>query len=809
MARKMTTSAQPVSRLSPVARAVLFSLLAPSISFAQTTAPEKTDPNAPAKPAAEAAATNEAAPAKIETIVVTSRKRTEVLQTVPVAVSAFNAESLQRANIENAADIQFSVPSAILVGGDTFTIRGIGNGSLGGDAGVGVFLNGASIAAVPQDQFYDLERIEILRGPQGTLFGRNTTGGAASVFTKRPTRAFSGDASLETGNYKETKFNGALNVPLSDNLTQRFAGYVYKRDGFTKNVHTGNKIDGRDQYGFRSSTRLLIGENGELNMMLGVYNEDSTRTRETKRLCKADAVLGCSPNELGFDSPAATATILNTLTRAFTPFPAGGNIYAGAPNPQNPREVAADTDPRFTMDQKYATIEYSHDIGNHSLTYVGGYSTFETEQNTDWDNAALPFRFTRPITYYINRDTQLTTDQLIATDSFTSNSRTYSHEFRVASRYSGMFNFTAGGFYLSNSGRFGFEAWHPGIEAFQRVQGRPQESWFVNTKGRGTLDAKALFGEANFKLNSQLRLAVGARYTKEDRFSASRNIVLAAPTPEREATSNDSKGTGRVTLDYAINPQSFLYGSVATGYKGGGFNIGNVTNPTFDPEVVRAYEMGLKNTLLNGTLQANFTVFYNDYKGLQLGQRVNGTVRTSNADSITKGLEMEFNWLPTRSVLLDANVSFLNTRIGEFFTVDPANPGQSLTATTPQVAVNLQGKLLPYSPRSKYKIGGQHTLPLGANGWQMISRLDYLWQGEYFAREFNTPTDRITPWGVTNLMVRFVNPNKRMQFKVYAKNLADKNNITRIVVEDALLGSYRNARYLDPRTVGVAFEYKF
>ena len=134
---------------------------------------------------AEPAKASESSP--LETVIVTARKRAEAAQEVPVAVSAFSADTLERGKITLAADLQFSIPNAVLTGNDRFTIRGIGNNSLGGDNGVGLAVNGASIGFAPQDEFYDLERIEVLRGPQGTLFGRNTTGGALSVVTKRPT----------------------------------------------------------------------------------------------------------------------------------------------------------------------------------------------------------------------------------------------------------------------------------------------------------------------------------------------------------------------------------------------------------------------------------------------------------------------------------------------------------------------------------------------------------------------------------------------------------------------------------------------
>ncbi|MBK7687272.1 MAG: TonB-dependent receptor [Rhodocyclaceae bacterium] len=730
------------------------------------------------------------------------------MQSVPVAISAFSADTLKKVNIENVNDIQLSIPSTMVVGGDTFTIRGIGNGSLGGDAGVGTFLNGSGISMVAQDQFFDLERIEVLRGPQGTLYGRNTTGGAVSVVTKRPTKNFGGEVSAEVGNFGEQRFVGAVNFAISDVLTQRFAGYIYKRDGFTKNLSTGNSIDGRDQTSIRSSTRLKIGSAGDLNLVIGQYSEDSSRTRETKRLCKSHPVLRCSPTETGFDSPSTS--LFNALIGA-TGKASGGSIYAGAPNPADPRVVSADLDPTFTLDQTYATLEYTHDLDSHIISYVAGYSDSKTEQNTDWDNSDLAYRLTGPITYDMARNKSVTTDRIFSSDSFTATNHTTTHELRVNSQYDGAFNFTAGLFMLDQRSTVGFEAWHPAIEYGAKVF----LVWPLSPKlGSSTPRAmvtksEALFGEANYKVSDKLRVAVGGRYTSEDRTSQSRNIVLSAPAPYKLGESSVSKNTGRVTVDYAPDNNSLIYGYYATGYKGGGFNIGNATNPTFKPEEVSSYEAGWKNTLLNGTVQANLTAFYNDYKDYQLGQRIGGTVVTTNSNAVTKGIEAELNWAATRAVLLDANFSVLNTRLGSFSNVDATNPAQSLLVTTPVVAVNLTGNELPYAPKKKVKIGAQYTMPLFGTGWTSIARIDYSWQDTYFAREFNTVNDKIAAWGITNLQARFVSPDRKTQVKLYVKNLADKNNITRIVYEDFLVGNYRNARYLDPRTFGVAVEYKF
>ena len=700
----------------------------------------------------------------------------------------------------------------MLTGNDRFTIRGIGNNSLGGDNGVGLALNGANITLVPYDELYDLERIEVLRGPQGTLFGRNTTGGALALVTKRPTGEHEGHVNVEIGNYSHRRIGFMLNVPLSENIRQRFAGYTLDRDGFTRNEFTANAIDGRDQYSFRSSTRLFIGEGTEVNLVLGTYGEDSSRTREGKRLCKAMAVLGCSPAELGFDSPNFDATLFRVLSGPLANLgliPAGANLFAGAPNPADLRAVAADFDATFFLRNDFGTLEVSHELPSATLTWTAGYSRQRTEQNTDWDNAALPFRFTRPVTYSVQLGREVTTDRVLTTDSFFSRNRTVSNELRLASRGNQPLQYTTGLFYLESEGGGGFLTFHPYIELIQKVQGRGPETWYVNTETRNSVTrAWAWFGEGQWRWSERLRATLGARYTHETRNSQGRSIVLTATRPFTAAPElDDGAWTTRASVDWTPAADLMLFGSVATGYKGGGFNTGSESNPTFRPEKVTAYELGLKSEF-GRTLRLNLSAFYNDYKDMQIAQRISASAITANTDATTRGVEAELLWVPDRAWQVDANLSLLKTRIGTFFTIDAANPAQSLTATTPAVQVNLAGRELPHSPRAKVKLGAQFTHAMGG-GWTSTWRVDHAWQDAYYAREFNTATDRIAAWSVTNLQWRGRSPDGSIEWRAFVKNAADKDNITNIIVEDALVGRYRNVRLLDPRTYGVQVQYNF
>jgi len=739
------------------------------------------------------------------TVTVQAQKREESIQDVPIAISAFGGAELERAQIEDPTDLQLSIPNAVLVGNENLTIRGIGGG------GVGSFVNFAGIGQVPQNEFFDLERIEVLRGPQGTLYGRNTTGGAINIITARPTDEFGGNINLQLGNFETRRLGGAINLPITENLGQRFAGYVQKRDGFTENVFTGNNVDDRDQWAMRSTTSFEL-ESFSADLVVGWFEEDSSRVREAKRLCTADPVLGCSATELGFDSPDPSNTVLQSFI-GFTGADSGGLIYDGAPNPQDFRQVAADYDPTFDAEQLYGTLTLEQDFGDLTFTSVTGYNWNTWTGNTDWDNAALPYRFLFPITYRLDLDNTITTDELRATDSFETSNMTWTQEFRLSSEFSGPLNYTVGAFYADSNNKTTFRIFHPSLQGLQAFLGIPEEvRFFASQTPESDSEAWAAFGELYYDLGPDTTVTVGARYTDEERSIRTRTIFTSIPEFTEASLQND-KWTGKLAIDHnadlSFTDDTLLFASVATGFKSAGLNPGNTDRPTFDEETVTSFEVGAKNTLNGGSVRANLTGFYYDYEGLQLAQRVGTEFPTSNADATVWGLEGEFLWAPDANWLFDANLSYLNTEIGDFITVDSANPAQSATAVSPEVPINLNGNELPHSPEFKVKVGGQYTFPVGDGDWEATLRADAAWQSEYFSREFNIPTDEIDAWGFLDFQAKLANPSEGLTVSAYVKNATDEDNITNIIVESDIIGRYRNARILEPRTFGIIINKDF
>ena len=261
--------------------------------------------------------------AQIEEIVVTAQKREESIQDVPIAVSAFDAQAMEALQIDSFSDLQFNVPNVSYTktnfSGNNFQIRGIGNLLIAGsaDSGVAMHVNDVYINSprIFETEYYDMAQLEILRGPQGTLFGRNATGGAVNLKTAKPEIGiFSLDAEAQYGNYDHAKTKGAINIPIGETMAARFAGIYLDREGYTDDIVSGDDVDGRTQYSVRGSFRWEAGERTTVDVMAYYFDEDSDRSRSQKQTCIQDPspILGCLPEGLAFETvnPFATAGVL-------------------------------------------------------------------------------------------------------------------------------------------------------------------------------------------------------------------------------------------------------------------------------------------------------------------------------------------------------------------------------------------------------------------------------------------------------------------------------------------------------------------
>ena len=242
-------------------------------------------------------------------IVVTAQRQSERLQDVPIAVSAFSSEALEAQQIKTPSDLQLTLPNVTFTKTNftsaSFTIRGIGDLCVGTtcDSATAIHLNGDPLFSTRlfETEFFDLERIEVLRGPQGTLFGRNATSGVVNVITAKPKLdTFEASAEGEYGNYNSIKGKGMVNIPLGNTAAIRVAGIYLNRDGYTKNLYLGNRIDDRDLYSVRGSLRWEPTPDTTIDLMASYFHENDNRARIQKQLCQRDptGILGCLNNRL-------------------------------------------------------------------------------------------------------------------------------------------------------------------------------------------------------------------------------------------------------------------------------------------------------------------------------------------------------------------------------------------------------------------------------------------------------------------------------------------------------------------------------
>ncbi len=342
-------------------------------------------------------------------IVVTAQRRAQSLQEVPIAVSAFDAEALEAQQIENASDLQLTLPNVSFTKSNftasSFTIRGIGDLCVGVscDSATGIHLNSAPLFSTRlfETEYFDLERIEVLRGPQGTLFGRNATSGVVNVITAKPDLSgISGSGTFEYGNFNSIKGTGMLNVPIGESIGVRVAGFYLNRDGYTDNLFNGDDIDGREMYAIRGSLRFEPGPDTTIDLLGYYFREDDDRMRIQKQLCQRDetGVLGCLNNRLDFAKTNSNSTFTGTLGSseflAINGIPStlglnslyGPDAYANFIEPNDVRQVVTEFTPEYFSDEIQAQIHIEQGLGNLNLAVTGTYQQTEVDSRQDYNN---------------------------------------------------------------------------------------------------------------------------------------------------------------------------------------------------------------------------------------------------------------------------------------------------------------------------------------------------------------------------------------------------------------------------------------
>ncbi|HEY1962085.1 MAG TPA: TonB-dependent receptor plug domain-containing protein [Rhizomicrobium sp.] len=748
--------------------------------------------------------------AQVEEIIVTAQKRAEDIQTVPISITAFSAQDLQAHQINEFKDLVFNTPNVSYTKGNfagaNFQIRGIGVTAVGYDAESGVAVNVDDVfLAYPllaEAAYFDLDRVEVLRGPQSTLYGRGATGGSINVITAKPVLdAFHADLEGTIGNYSDKEVKGMVNMPIVDGeLGIRLAGDWLDRDGFVTNVANGQKIDSRNLYSFRGSIRWEPSSHTTVDFVAATEHEGDSRMRAQKQLCANDpsGTLGCLPYELTNGAINLNSTLgiiassVQGINSAFAGTPLAGfgallGLYdlkqpgpvciPGDPcSPNDPRKVFTDFSPRYRANDTFYALNwnqtwadwlnsalvlgYDHDgtWSQESYNNVAG-APFDPARLGNWDtftgaegilhavllsggpayaNNYAPFFTTVPGSLPESNVTHMGvaggsirsfSPSATAFDQSDFKSSQYSAEMRFNTNFDGPVNFLLAGYYLrqTTTGDYFVNATtldYPaillgsisglGVPMCQAKGCVLGPSFYHNVGDYNSLDSKAVFGEAYWNaIPDELKFTLGLRWTDDSKYQRGRielysGLVPIGSTDEKNAmatlvqqgqidfdTSTPEpslwqinqveyrKVTGRAVVDWTpkldFTDATLVYASFARGYKAGGFNPGieaglGVPN-SYSPEQIDAFELGTKNTLLGGTLQANLDVWYYNYKGLQVSAIENNTSVNQNIDAKLWGVEGEFFWAPESHWLFTLNFGTTHSAINNSQLVDDRNPG--------------------------------------------------------------------------------------------------------------------------------------
>ncbi len=786
--------------------------------------PEPVDEAAAVREARDEAA--EAARHKgIEQIEVTAQKRKGNLQETPIAISVFDMQQLDTGGIQDFEGLSFSIPNfhyGEVLGAASITIRGVATS--GGDQATafhidGIYQNNPYTAS--GIAFYDLQNIEVLRGPQGTLWGRNATGGAINVSTKAPSYDFEAFGDAQVGSYHEIRTRGVINVPLvDDRLAIRLSGVTNRRYGYTENlasdVRSGDLDDDRS-FAIRSQVRTTPIDDIDWTTRV-TYVKDKSNGLSTK---------------IDGDFPALVPLL---------PFPfAPVDVYYNAPqpNPSDPREVYLDTETKGNRDFLMANTHFEWllgdlpGIGASTLTVLGGWQRSKQVGVGDVDlsdafsvgiqcSSTVPSCPNAGPYEMVAISTDGETNEWVAEANFSVETPLPLDWMKL--------NWLVGAFYLGTNTSLDIvtDAYFHitntlAGQVLARTDSGPAE---IETSATST----AIFGNLDWELWDQVTLSGGLRYSWDwkdaDLLTTGATFVFpdfpglgtacAAPPIDAHEKDNWDALTGKIGADWQYTEENMVYASFAVGYKAGAVSLPvtgsgcTVLYPSNAvPEQIFAWELGSKNQFWKDKIQLNVTGFAYVYEDIQVTTLLNTSLITENADSArVLGAELEVVALPFAdfdvpyfsfdSTLLTANFGYTYSEFTDFdngcLVEDPSTCG----------TLDWTGNQLPRSPNYTFTITGQYTQDLGRYG-SLTPFFRYFYSDQLYFRAANRDRDVQPSYQLADITLTWRNKSENLSLEGFVNNVGDVDVIAMKLISTPLLGSPTVSAYNPPRTWGLRF----
>lgn len=716
----------------------------------------------------------------IEEVVVTAQKRSQSLQDVSVAVSAFSGDAIEQMGFQEGLDITQQVPNmnffAIFgeASSPSVSLRGMSlvNFSDSWESPVSIYVDDVyrGNPAGSAIQLFDLERVEVLRGPQGTLYGRNTTGGLMHYVSRKPTHEFEVSVNARLGSYDERIIEGAISGPFSDSVRARLAIRSNKNDGWQTNVTTGEKLNDTDTFGYRGQLEFDLSDAG--NILLNVHGSEADQSTvgfahmgyldqngavnidsdliDTCSISRIQDGL-CSSNELGVT---------------------GIGVVNGKFDPEHVSTGAADGLATI-IDTAGASATLTWDFDSFQLTSITAYEELDKLLQDDGDGT--------PIIWF---DEQYSVD-----------AEQYTQEVRLNGSSSWME--WVGGLYYYKDDR-GLKTQAP-TQADADAFGY----WFHEEVVALDTTSWAIFGQTELDVSDQITLVFGARYTDEEREFSERagpTFYSYGPFYVEDDLAEDAF-TWRAGLDWRPMTDTLVYANISTGFKSGGYsasyNFSPLATAPVEPEEMLNFELGYKATLAGGRVRLNAAAFayeLEDFQSQIFLTVADGSVVKNVGDVTGTGAEVEITAQVTESFELIAGLGLLNTELDsdEVFTVAldsyPAD-----------------GNELPSAPGLTYNLVGRYYFELGTMG-SMVFQADYAWQDDHYLQVENDPYSFHESYGIVNAKVSWLSPDETFTVDAFVENATDEEYFT---YQNTLGDEWGYAVWGKPRWAGIDVGVKF
>ena len=684
----------------------------------------------------------------IEEIVVTALKRSQSVEDVPASISAISSQDLADKGVRDMNDIQFIVPSLHFggfLGSQNISIRGIGE--FNGQPGVAVSLDGiyqprATTAQLTQ---LDLQRVEVLRGPQGTLYGRNSNGGVVNFVSGAPTQERGGYLKVGYAEFDETRVEGVYSGGITDNTSIRIAAnYTDINEGWVENQVPGARDLMEGSFSnFRIKLNSQLADNFKIDLMYARSEIEGPMDHYAWMSDNRELAIGAGVPQLEF----ANITL-------------------------EPRKQYADTEGDSDRVYEVFSVIADWDLSFGTLRSISAYQEYQNDKSDDRDS----------------------TDLTLYEAFFSATTESFSQEFNLSGSNDSI-DWVVGVFYADdqreNVNFFEFD---------QPVLGFPTPAALDYQRPVYDTKSKAIFVDATWNVTDRARLSAGVRRT-EDELSDEHSIEFFLRIPDLLSIGKicDSRTdvdwgatTYRAVGEYDTSDSGNVYFSYSEGYKAGGV-VSTECTPAYDPEEVAAYEFGYKGQFNDGQTRLSAAVFYYDYTDFQVAQIIGLASATINAgDAEVTGAELEVLSQLNDRWTLNAAVTLLDSEYGDFLNTDGLNPGLGVQ--------QLKGNRLNNSPETSINFGASYHTPL-ASGGSLTLRADVAYRSKIYFREFNQSEDSQGSYTVVNLNAIWESNDGLWTGRLFAKNLTDEDYIT------GLVGSSSNGGRLGswgpPRQVGL------